>query len=579
MTRSLKLIMCLFLIYTINCFDGSAQEWSNWIKLGSTSLIDLSISFKAGNNCSQTGGGGYSFWRTSNKTYHKGGSVFITFFYTDCDGRQQQGNTTVLLSETGIDESRGNWFLGNGTGVRDIRLQEIYLPEKKYWRKLINGVEVDMWKQKYGSTQTAEPSQAASPQVDEELRIRSEESALEEARKVALANQELKTRIRNELNEIPTPDQRAELRNAFSVLVNRYQDQDPAFTTVLEDFLSEMEEEATSINATISEFERKRSEREQETLELRDDANDIKQEQAAIAGGFGALAAGLFLLSDPEGDQFYYRGPSYKLGIKGGLGFRNQALGMTEYRTGTFLNRNNGQFSPINETEFVESTVGGFNLFLEGDAYPYYGDHLSVGLIGNIQYAYWPGTYDPSSSTVDGIINSYESIWEYQYGAEIAAGANVVKLLLSVRLAQSRLQSSSVSSMVISASNYESETETWHNEDQTWKTYWGLAGVRFGDPRTDRVSLDLGLTRWTTGKVNGLPTPYGFTDLFGDFKSVPWGLTSRFSSQSSFFCSIQWVKSPFIVDWENKLIYSSSKSAFEILIGKSLDFYGKPYSK
>jgi hypothetical protein len=74
-------------------------------------------------------------------------------------------------------------------------------------------------------------------------------------------------------------------------------------------------------------------------------------------------------------------------------------------------------------------------------------------------------------------------------------------------------------------------------------------------------------------------TPYGFSELFGDFKTVPWGLVAKFDSQSGFFGCIQWVKSPFVVDWENKTMFSSSKSAFEFVFGKSLDFYGKAYRK
>ena len=155
MIHATKLIVCFLLTFIATCWGVSAQEWSNWVELGNTSLIDVSISFKAGNNCSEMGGGGYSFWRTYNNMYHERGSVFVTFLYNDCDGREQQGNTTVSLSETGIDESTGYWFLCDGTGISDIRLEEIYLPEKKYWRKLVNGVEVDMWKEKYGSPQEA----------------------------------------------------------------------------------------------------------------------------------------------------------------------------------------------------------------------------------------------------------------------------------------------------------------------------------------------------------------------------------------------------------------------------------------
>lgn len=147
---SLTILGSCFFLNLSTCLS---QEWGRWISLGGSSEVDVSISFRSKNNCGKTGGGGYSYYRTLNNTYHEGGTVFITFSYTDCDGRAAKGNKTVYLSETGVDEKSGYWFLCNGTGVRDIRLETIYLPEKKIWRAVENGVWVDIWKRKYGTQQ------------------------------------------------------------------------------------------------------------------------------------------------------------------------------------------------------------------------------------------------------------------------------------------------------------------------------------------------------------------------------------------------------------------------------------------
>jgi hypothetical protein len=138
-------IALMFLSATSNL---KAQNWTNWVSLQNRLDIDVSVSFSFNNLSCNMGNGHY---RINNNTYSANGYIVVAFKYVDCNGSMQDQMQTKSLSRTGLDEDGGYWFTTSSDNIRDIRMQEAFIPEKKMWIKLINGVVVDVWKQRYGN--------------------------------------------------------------------------------------------------------------------------------------------------------------------------------------------------------------------------------------------------------------------------------------------------------------------------------------------------------------------------------------------------------------------------------------------
>jgi len=144
-----QIIFLASLMFVVSASSLQAQSWSEWVRLNNTAGVDASVSFKVVSNCSNFS---YSFYRTNNETYSERGSLSFSYKYYDCDGVQKTGNGMIMLSKTGIDQSEGYWFLTRGGMIRDIKIEELYMPEKKIWIKRgLNGETIDVWKQKYGN--------------------------------------------------------------------------------------------------------------------------------------------------------------------------------------------------------------------------------------------------------------------------------------------------------------------------------------------------------------------------------------------------------------------------------------------
>lgn len=122
-----------------------AQNWGEWASLKNTAGVDASVSFKLLTNCTN-----YSFWRSSLVGEPTKGMLTFSFLYTDCDGKQQREIGTIDLQHPGINQNLGNWFYTRSGDINDIRIDELYMPDKKIWLKRVNGETVDMWKQRYG---------------------------------------------------------------------------------------------------------------------------------------------------------------------------------------------------------------------------------------------------------------------------------------------------------------------------------------------------------------------------------------------------------------------------------------------
>jgi len=125
-----------------------AQEWTNYVSLENQLGLDVSVGFRFNNlNCQMANG----HYRIMNNSYFANGYVVIAFKYFDCNGNLQDLYQSESLNQTGVNESGGFWFTTNSDNIRDVRMNEAFIPDKKIWIKLVNGVVVDMWKQRYGN--------------------------------------------------------------------------------------------------------------------------------------------------------------------------------------------------------------------------------------------------------------------------------------------------------------------------------------------------------------------------------------------------------------------------------------------
>ena len=81
--------------------------WTDWISVGSGIYVSYKVS-----HCYEGMLSGYSFYRTNNTNTGQRGSVYFEYRYSACSGETQTSNSFVDLAKTGVDESRGMWFMG-----------------------------------------------------------------------------------------------------------------------------------------------------------------------------------------------------------------------------------------------------------------------------------------------------------------------------------------------------------------------------------------------------------------------------------------------------------------------------------
>ena len=109
----------------------------------------MSVSFKFfGDKCDFANGR----YRIQNNSYYpQGSTATVAFKFFDCNGNQQDMYQVVYLNQTGLFENNGYNFDTSSHEVKDVRLNEVYIPSKKIWYKLVDGAVVDTWKQRYGN--------------------------------------------------------------------------------------------------------------------------------------------------------------------------------------------------------------------------------------------------------------------------------------------------------------------------------------------------------------------------------------------------------------------------------------------
>ncbi len=176
----------IILIGIIPCNGFAQRSWGTWVQLWSYEGHSCSISFNIVPNCKNFS---YSFYRTDNNIVYDKGFVTFSFKYFDCDGHQSTENGTVRLSKSGIDDDQGQWFLTNGGRIIDIKVDEVFIPEREVWLKRINGQTVDYWKQRYGNQPKKEISEKESQRKSEqEKEQKPERQLIAEAPKLHIKN-------------------------------------------------------------------------------------------------------------------------------------------------------------------------------------------------------------------------------------------------------------------------------------------------------------------------------------------------------------------------------------------------------
>lgn len=132
-----KIIFSIALVLGVN--QLKAQSWSAWEEI----YPGVQISFKVSKCSSSPQIGkyliGYSFYRTNNQIIREKSYLYGNFSWLDCDGVMKVTPFTIDLSESGIDDSQGMWFMGRQVvGIDQIRFEDYGQKEKEENNKRIS---------------------------------------------------------------------------------------------------------------------------------------------------------------------------------------------------------------------------------------------------------------------------------------------------------------------------------------------------------------------------------------------------------------------------------------------------------
>ncbi len=527
---------------------SSAQNWSNWVDVGK----GVQISFKFGARPCE--GLNNTYARIRNTSEVKYSRIRVEF-----DKNCGEGTASVSAYNIGsgeINESPGNFYT-TALKVSHVRLTHL---EDGNHRSLLGNV---------GAGGTGSGGGNDNGQLVAQKR---------EEQGIVASNTALKQKIRFLLNVMPAGERQNQLFSEFNGIVSKYSDNSSQLTTELEVFKGKIDREKAKIEQDEKQFTQNREDRLQQISDLKSGADGINQQQSQIAAGLVAAGVGLAVLKTPEGEQFKYRGGSYKIELKGGLHSIMMPVGVSQTTSGSIFS--NGRISSVNKKEFIVESLWAPGLYAESQLSPYNGDHLSISFVAGASYNYFPSTYEPdlSGAGADMVSNAYKSVWDYNYGGELAIGGESIKLLTKIFFETRAVYSSSIISSTFSGAGYNSESETWHKEDQNWTNQWVSLGLRLGNQAQQHPHLDISMIRTRSVKINGMNTPYKFKDLFGGLKDTPMGLSVQFSQQSGWSGKLLLLKNFYIVDLERKLIDEANRKVFfELSVGKSIGLYGKPY--
>jgi hypothetical protein len=120
----MKYRLCLLIAFVAISFSSHAQiQWSGWTSLNNDSGVVAYISFVEIKTC---GNMKYCYFRFRNDRAMPNATLQGSFKYRDCEGKEQEQLFVVYLSKTGIDQNEGKWYLSNGSGVYNIKVDKVY---------------------------------------------------------------------------------------------------------------------------------------------------------------------------------------------------------------------------------------------------------------------------------------------------------------------------------------------------------------------------------------------------------------------------------------------------------------------
>lgn len=403
-TRYYALIIALLLADKVY-----AQNWTPW----ETLTPGVQISFKISTCGSNPTVGkyliGYSFYRTNNqvardKTYVRG-----NFSWLDCEGEMHNSPFTIDLSESGIDDNRGQWFMGwKVVGVDDVELidyNEVERKEKGQLEEEENIAEVNQLVANGDSYYSSHEYDQAISQYNTALTYR-----LSPAQKT-----QIESKVR---------DTEREKKNAEEERQRREAEEKEAEASRLaeEDRKREVEQTQEKSSQPAKTAEQIQQENFQalkdannEAQRIRDD--QLKLETATQVASMGVLGVFIFQNIGPEYDKEtnIFRRGSWRFNFSLGYSFANTPI----YENTAFT------YSTINSSTITESTratdIQTLNLDLGLQYWLFYSKFFGIGITGDGTAGYFPAS------------GGGQTIYSFGIGGKLFFGSSPIKLVAAVQ--------------------------------------------------------------------------------------------------------------------------------------------------
>lgn len=97
-----------------SCFNAEddVATWTDWYRVAGAGNSNVYISFKQ-SYCTDGMLAGYSYYRTRTDGSTPKGWLRFRFEYYDCSGDLNTEGVIVDLSQNGVDDDPGRWFMGH----------------------------------------------------------------------------------------------------------------------------------------------------------------------------------------------------------------------------------------------------------------------------------------------------------------------------------------------------------------------------------------------------------------------------------------------------------------------------------
>ena len=393
-------------------------------------------------------------------------------------------------------------------------------------------------------------------------------------------NDDLVVRIQADINQIPAAQTKSQLQGEFNNIRSAATD-DEAKNSQLKSFETKVNSAAEQINANKEGFENDKKQTEENINNIRSQNEEIKKAQTQYMSGWTGFLTAIFSMKGRSGKGSSYQGGSSKISLKMGINFMNQPVGYNEHTQGSNYYPGTGARTYFNTKEFKDESIMAPGFYFLTEIHPYYSTNFSIGFTGGFSFGYWPEANNGNNDVTSNFAgNSSSTVLNFNYGVEVTAGARPVKLLMRYHIHNHQVTTGGITGSTYNGSNYQSEYNTYYDTDQKWKMTWAALGLRFGNYLKSKTFVDVALTRYIPTQVLGLKTVYKNSDLYNaNHLKIPVGAYVQISTQNGIYVRAEYAKDNIIVDDELKQTSVSKKTYFNIVFGRSWEWFGKPYSK